>query len=376
MDARNAVSAAFLFIDDPRAANARHPLPSVLFSLLVGVICGADGFVQAAAIAQAKRQFISRFVELPSGVPTHDTMARVLGMIDPEQFAAMFATLMSPLIGRTIGDIINVDGKTLRGVVSRAAVKAASAEDQTHIVSAFSSLRGVVLAQVRSKSVANEVAAAQELLARLDLRRAVVTLDAAHTVRKTVSLICERDGDMVVSVKKNTSSLFKAIVDQFKVTLPTTVDETESGHGRIERRIYEVVPAAGKPVQFDYWPLQSFVRATRQRIHPRGRIAAPRVSYYATSLPPDAIACIAPAIRARWGIENRLHYPLDVTFDEDACRVRTNNAPENLSRMRHIAMNLIQLCKRNAGKSLPVKRLLAGMDDAFLAGILRLKEAR
>ena len=104
-------------------------------------------------------------------MPTHDTMARVLGMIDPEQFAAMFATLMSPLIGRTIGDIINVDGKTLRGVVSRAAVKAASAEDQTHIVSAFSSLRGVVLAQVRSKSVANEVAAAQELLARLDLRR-------------------------------------------------------------------------------------------------------------------------------------------------------------------------------------------------------------
>jgi len=364
---------SFALIDDPRAANASHPLVTVLFCLIVGVLCGADGFVQAEHIARLKKGFIKRHVPLRRDVPTHDTMARVLSDIDPAQFVRAFATFMEHLTGRPAKDIINIDGKTLRGVVGAAAVKRAqSAENQAHIVSAFSCLRGVVLAQLRSKQVANEVRAAQELLEMLDIRGAVVTLDAAHTKTKTLEIIDERGGDVVVAVKANAPSLHAAIDKAFNARRAKVVTTTERTHGQDEYRAYEVIRAVAVP---GFGSLRSFVRVVRENVSHSGRKqeSGPE-TYYASSLLPRHAERIAHCIRQRWSIENKLHCVLDVTFDEDRSRIRSKHAPENFSRVRHIALGLLAQVK-NPGVSFAMKRASASMDDRYLARVLRLKSS-
>jgi predicted transposase YbfD/YdcC len=368
---RKSIYASFCTIEDPRAPNRAHPLETVLFSLIVGVLCGGDGFVQAARLAALKAELIARYVPVPNGIPTHDTMARVLGVLDPEQFGRAFATFVALVTEREAKDIINIDGKTLRGAVNKRAVVNADAEDQVHMVSAFSAIRGVVLGQLRSRSVANEVVAAQELLELLEVKGAVVTFDAAHTVGKTLQLVESRGADVVVGVKSNASSLFGGVKAAFEGNPTTGVEDTETGHGRVERRKYEVVAASGKAVDKTFNTLKSFVRVTRQRIHPTGPVSEPRLSYYATSIPPENVRWIAKCVRSRWGIENSLHYVLDVAFDEDKSRVRTKNAAENLSRVRHIVLSLLHEDKSEK-VGLHTKRLIALVDDGYLACVLRL----
>lgn len=360
-------------IEDPRAPNRAHPLETVLFSLIVGVLCGGDGFVQAARLAALKKEFIGRYVPIPNGIPTHDTMARVLSVLDPAQFLRAFATFIALISEREAQDIINIDGKTLRGAVNKRAVSNSNAEDQVHLVSAFSAIRGVVLGQLRSGSVANEVAAAQELLKIVDVKGAVVTFDAAHTVGETLKLVATRGADVVVGVKSNASSLFNGVKAAFDGGVITAIEDTETGHGRVERRKYEVVAASGKAAEKTYKTLKSFVRVTRQRVHPTGPVSEPRLSYYATSISTDQAPWIAKCVRSRWGIENSLHYVLDVAFDEDKSRVRTENAAENLSRVRHLVLSLLHEDKREK-VGLNTKRLVALADDSFLTGVLRLRK--
>jgi predicted transposase YbfD/YdcC len=371
---KETIFASFCTMDDPRASNRAHPLETVLFSVIVGVLCGGDGFVQAARIAAAKEKLIRRYVPTPNGIPTHDTMARVLGILDPAQFCKAFATFISLLTGHTAEDVINIDGKTLRGAVSKKAIAAATAEDQVHMVSALSAVRGVVLAQLRSAKVANEVVAAQELIEMLDVEGAVVTMDAAHTVAKTLTLIASRGADLVVGVKANAARLFAGVEAAFQ-TSAESIEETEQGHGRIEYRKYEAVPASGISVEETFQTLRSFVRVTRQRIHPTGPISEPRLSYYASSIPPENLAKLAHCVRTRWAIENSLHYVLDVSFDEDNSRVRTKNAAENLSRIRHIVLSLLREDKTET-VGLGTKRLVAGSDERYLARVLKLPKPR
>ena len=363
----------FSLIDDPRAANSAHSLMTVLFCLIVGVVCGADGFVQAEHIARLKISFIKRYVRIRRDVPTHDTMARLLGDLDPDQFVSAFATFMERLTGHRAKDIINLDGKTLRGVVGTAALKrAGAAENQAHIVSAFSALRCIVLGQLRSKRVANEVVAAQELLQILDIRGAVITMDAAHTVYRTLEIIAERGAEVVVTVKTNAASLHKGVKDAFRRGSPNAIETTEKTHGGLERRMYEIVRASGNAVDKNFCTLKSFVRVTRENTsHSGKRRKKKSVTYYASSLPAEEVQRIADCVRARWAIENKLHYVLDVAFDEDRSRVRMKNSPENLSRVRHIALNLLSLIK--APKvSFALKRSTALADDRYLGRVLRL----
>jgi predicted transposase YbfD/YdcC len=367
----------FSIIDDPRAANAAHPLNTVLFCLIVGVVCGADGFVQAEEIARLKKPFIRKYVPLRRDtVPTHDTMARVLGDIDPEQFLNAFATFMSRLSSRPRSDIINLDGKTLRGVVGAAASKReAAVQNQAHIISAFSSLRGLVLGQVKSKQVAHETAAAQELLRIIDVKGAVVTMDAAHSNPVTLKIIADRGGDYVVAVKGNAKFLQSAIVDEFRLGGPVSdVTTSEKTHGQIEHRTYEVIPAS-KAVAKRFPTVKSFIRVEREGVsHSGNKQQGGADRLYASSLPADDSDRIAKCIRARWSIENSLHYVLDISFDEDRSRIRSKNAPENFSRVRHIALGLLGMVK-GSKRSFAVARIAAGMDDRFLARVLRVPSA-
>ena len=349
----------------------------MLFCLIVGVVCGADGFVQAEAIARMKKPFIRKYVPLRRNtVPTHDTMARVLGDIDPEQFLNAFANFMSRLGSRPRSDIINLDGKTLRGVVGAAATKREGAvQNQAHMVSAFSSLRGLVLGQVKSKHVAHETAAAQELLQILDLKGAVVTMDAAHSNPVTMKIIDDRGDDYVVAVKGNAKFLQGAIVDEFLRGGPASdVTTSERTHGQIEHRMYEVI-AASNAVAQRFPTVKSFIRVSREGVsHSGNEQQSDADRLYASSLPAEDAERIATCIRARWGIENSLHYVLDISFDEDRSRIRSKNAPENFSRVRHIALGLLGMVK-GPKLSFPVARITAGMDDRFLARVLKVPKA-
>jgi predicted transposase YbfD/YdcC len=366
---RNSISVSFItHLRDPRAPNRSHPLDAVIFCVLIGVLCGANGFVAAEVLAQNKRRFIERYVALPHGIPGHDTMARVFALLDTEQFAESFAFFVSRMTGDHVGDVINIDGKTIRGALSAMGRVENTREDQLHLVSAFSNLRGYVLGQLRSKAVANEIAAAQDLLRLLNIRGAIVTLDAAHNSFKTLAMIVERGAHFIVGVKANNGSLLKAAKKAFNGT-ESTIDETETAHGRVARRCYTIAPADDDYVRKKAPMVRSFIRTERHAIKKVGRIGKPRVTYYASSLDPFEARRAADAIRLRWGIENKLHWVLDVTFDDDGRQVRIKAASENFARMTHVALNLL---RADTTKKLSIanKRLSAASSDEYLEALI------
>lgn len=362
----------FSLIDDPRAANASHPLVDVLVCLIVAVCCGADGFVQAEEIAKQRKDFIKKYVPLRRGVPSHDTMAYVLSSIDPEEFLITFVMFMERLSGKPRRDIINLDGKSLRGVVgAKNYANPDAVKDHTHIVSAFSAVRGVVIGQMRSGKGVNEVHAAQELLQMIDVKGAVVTFDAAHTGVATLDIVAARKADAVFAVKGNSAALHADIVKAFGEGRPKKLETAEKTHGTIETRLYEFLPASGEAVESRFKTLKTFVRVTRDDVSHASR-ARQQTSetYYAATL--VNVERIAECIRKRWAIENNLHCVLDIAFDEDRSRIRKKHAAENFSRVRHIAFNLLHMKKTPRKLSVALKRIRAAMDDRFLTSLLHL----
>lgn len=359
----------FLVIDDPRATNRVHPLESVLFIVVVGVLCGGDGFVQIEAIANARRSFIEKYVALPAGIPTHDTLARVFQALDPTQFRDAFCGFIAKVTGQPKDDVIQIDGKTLRGALNRKHEQNAKAEDQVHMVSAYSKARGVVLAQLRSSAVANENQAARDLLQLLDVTKSIVTMDAAHCQASTIDLAVARGADVVVGLKNNQRKLLQAVTELCESTAPSTVVETdEKSRGRHEVRKYAVFDARPATTGGKFAALRSAARVTRTTTHADGTTTTSSSFYMSTLQDPTVLA---RSIRDRWGIENSLHYCLDVAFDEDGCRVRVGNAAENLSRVRHLALSLLKLAG-GASVGLATRRILAAADDEYLRGVLRL----
>jgi len=361
--------APFLVVEDPRAPNRVHPFESILFVVIVGTLCGADGFVEIEQFAKVRRRFIEKYVPLPAGVPTHDTLGRVFQAIDPKQFRKAFATYIAGLTGTPVDDVIAIDGKTLRGAIDRKAEQNAKANDQVHMVSAYSKNRGVVLAQLRSAAVANENQAARDLLEVLDVNGAVVTMDAAHCQVATVNLAVARGAEVVVGLKKNQKHLFNAAEALCDQGCPDAVVETEEvSRGRHEVRRYEMHSATSTTADGPFAALHSFTKVLRTTKLATGKTTV-TTSYYASSLKPGYR--LASCIRARWCIENSLHYCLDVAFDEDGCRVRTANAAENLSRVRHLALSLMKLAG-GTSVGLGARRFMAMGDDDYLARILSL----
>ena len=363
---------SFSIVDDPRAANAKYPISELLLCLIVGVVCGADGLVSAAKIAKMRRKFIARVVPLKHGVPSHDTMGDVLAAIDPDQFLVAFATFMEQLTGKPRKDIINLDGKSLKGVVgARRTTDPEAVLEQAHMVNAFSAIRRIVVGQLRSMNVANEVNAAQELLQVLDIKGATITLDAAHTNHKTLEIIAERGADAVVTVKANTRGLFRDIENAFRDGKPVVKTTRERSHGTTETRTYEIVSARGDWLKNGFKTLKAFVRVSRDNVsHAAKQQREAAETYYAATF--DDVDRLAECIRARWAIENSLHWVLDVTFNEDRSRIRTKNAAENFSRIRHLAFGLLSL-KKKPQLSFALKRFQSAMDDRYLAGVLRVK---
>ena len=338
---------------------------------MCAIVSGADNWVDIERWATAKREWLETLIDLPNGVPSHDTFGRLFAALDPEEFQTMFVAWTEGLAEPMAGRVVAVDGKTLRRSFDRASERAA-----IHMVSAWSANQGICLGQLKTAEKSNEITAIPLLLRRLKLAGAVVTIDAMGCQKKITAAIREGGADYVIAVKDNQPTLYRSIKDWFDASVALPADEsplvsfttTESGHGRDEQRTAWVgsVPE-GLPNQEKWVGLRSLgcVESVRTL---NGKTSVYH-RFFISSLAPDDAKDLLRCVREHWSIENSLHWVLDMSFREDEGRARVGNAAENLSRLRHFALNLI---KTEPTRKIGVRgsRLRAGWDNDYLLQIV------
>ena len=364
----------FSNLDDPRRDQGkRHQLLDIIAMTICAVIGGAEGWSDVELFVQCKYEWFQRFLGLPHGVPCADTFGRVFARIDAEQFRDCFMDWVSSVNRLTQGQVIALDGKTLRRSHDRN-----SGKEAIHMVSAWASENSLVLGQTKVDEKSNEITAIPELLKLLDLSGCIVTIDAMGCQKKIARQIVGQEADYVLAVKENQGRLLEDVEDLFSCGQRAGFEDMkhdfcqtlDKGHGRIEtRRCWTI----DDPEQLSYietgryWPgLRSIGMVTAERR--RGNQVSVESRYYISSLESDA-GRLLQATRSHWGIENRLHWVLALSFREDESRVRTGNASENLAIIRHMALNLLRK-DRTSKVSIKARRKLAGWDNDYLLSIL------
>lgn len=359
-------------LEDPRVKRQpEHLLLDIVAVAILAVLSGANDMVAVETYGKAKQAWLETFLALPNGIPSHDTFSRVIGLLNPQHLHECFMGWVNQLTEQLEINVISIDGKTARGSYDReTSLKA------LHTVSAWASEHHLVLAQCRVESKSNEITAIPALLSLLDIKGAIITLDAMGTQRDIAAQIIEQEGDYILALKGNQGTLHqrvKAFFQQAEATQWSDIefsysDRTEAGHHRVEHRQVWAVPITQVPhlPQVHKWRgLTTLVMVKRER-----RLwnkTTFEVCFYITSLGADA-TLLAQAIRAHWGIENSLHWVLDVTFKEDQSRIRMGHGPENMGLLRRLSLNLL---KREPSKqSLTQKRYRAAMDNDFLISVL------
>jgi len=364
----------FAILPDPRIARHRwHKLSDILVIAVCAVLCGAESFPAIEDFGHEREEWLSQFLELPEGIPSHDTFNRVFRLLDPVQFQACFVSWMQAVVAATAGEVVAIDGKALRRSFAQGTAKRA-----IHMVSAWATANGVVLGQRKVDAKSNEITAIPELLDLLALKGCIVTIDAMGCQRAIAQKIVEQGADYVLALKGNQPTL-EQVVEGFLVPGPEAeahrtasayAEQTEQGHGRVETRCAWISAELNAELTTLAWPgLRSIgmVEATRTL----GGETTVEQRFYLTSLKPDAQQ-FARAVRNHWGIENKLHWTLDVTFREDQSRLRTGHGPENFAVLRHIALNLLR--QEPTPKSLPRKRLTCALNSDYLLKVLLGKE--
>jgi predicted transposase YbfD/YdcC len=358
-----ALTTVFADLPDPRieTANKLHPLTDILVIATCAVIAGADGWEEVAEYGRTKETFFRRFLELPNGVPSHDTFERVFAKLDPDAFADRFGRWMAQLCESTGLVHVAVDGKSAR----RAAKDTFTG--CLHLVSAWAVQNRLILGQRSVPEGGHEITTVPDLLAALDLHGAVVTLDAAGCQKATVEQIRQQGGDYVVCVKGNQKGLHDAIAGVFELAGDAEfagcdmASEVGEAHGRAEERYVTVVQDPdGLPKGWTDVGAVALVCRERQV---KGQRNASTARYYITSLRVGATE-LAGYIRNHWGIENGLHWVLDVSFREDDSRTRAGHAAANLGLLRRVAVSLLKRTKTKG--SIKTRRMKAGWDDNYL----------
>ena len=364
----------FRLLPDPRAANVRHRLIDILLIALCAMICDADGWDDLEDFAKAKASWFATFLDLRHGVPCADTFRRVISRLDPDALERCFMSWMSAVVGRSKGRLVAIDGKSLRRSFEQGWDKSGMA----HMVSAFAAHNGQTLAQLKTDGKGKELEGIKQLLGLIDLRDATVTIDAIGCRKAPAKQITDAGGDYILAVKENQKTLHQKVRNEmddlirtrFKGTWHDRDETTDAGHGRIEtRRVWVTDQLDWLKVAGDWPGLKSVVcvQADREVI---GRGCGVQRRYYISSLDADA-AALGRAIRGHWGIENGLHHVLDVSFHEDDSRIRRGHGPENVSRLRRIALNLLKGADRHTTrKSIKGRRKIAGWDHQFLLNLI------
>lgn len=361
----------FSKLEDPRIVNhnSRHKFFDIIVMGFIAVLCGCDDWVEVAEFCEARKKLFKELLELPNGVPSHDTFGRVFSIIDAAHFEEVFAQWMHEIFNKTKGEIIALDGKTIR------AARAKGNKKGIHMVSAWACQNKLTLASVKVEDKTNEITAIKKILKMLDISRCTVTIDAIGCQKEIAAAIVARGGNYVLCVKNNQKEVRSAIETAFKIVeqrpykeYTDTGEVKEKSHGRIETRRYLSLPLTYTPYLKDDWAgIQSITKVIRTRtIH--GEETTVGVWYY-ISTHSNLSDKIAEAIRSHWNIENNLHWQLDISFHEDQSRARVKNAAECFSLLRKISMAYLKKdLKSKVG--IKCKRKMACWSDQYLFDIL------
>ena len=352
-------------IVDPRIERKKlHLLSDIILLTLIAVICGYESWESIEDFGKSKHQFLKNYLELPNGIPSHDTIERLFKRINSKEFESSFMAWVDSLRTKIEGDFLHVDGKTLRGSKNEGNGKFA-----IHLVSAWSSKNRLVLGQVKTQSKCNELAAVKELLTLLDIKGTVITADAMSCQKEIVTQICKAEADYIIAIKDNQKTLKDSIAYEFNTQKNIAKSETlEKGHGRIETRICEVINHLAEVENKQEWTnLESAVRVTS--IREINGIATTEQRFYISSLK-QTPEYFNDGIRKHWAIENNLHWVLDVQFNEDKSRKRIDNAPENMAIVRRLALTKIsQAPLKRYG--IEYRRRFASLDEMYLEKVLQ-----
>lgn len=369
----NSIHQAFKDLEDPRANNRIHPLINIVFIALVAVIAGANDFTEIEAFAHAKQAFLNRFLDLNEGIPTHDTFARMFARLNPSSWqTCLLDWIRVRLQGRLNSDHIAIDGKVLRG----------SNSDDTKavcLVNAWSTRLGLCLTQTTVSQKSNEITALPHVIETLDLfdlTGSTITIDAIGAQREVARLLTEKQATYLLALKDNQLKLAEDVRWLFEdaqnrnfENIPYDFHATEEvAHGRVEVRQCWVLSDLSY-LEPHKWPGLERVVLIKSLRTVKG-VTSRESRYYLSSVTDGAVATLA-TVRAHWGVENSLHWELDVVFAEDAHRVQTDHGAANLGGLRRFALNLLR-CTPSPRKNMSLKnrRACAGWDDSFLEEVL------
>ncbi|MGA7830370.1 MAG: ISAs1 family transposase [Terracidiphilus sp.] len=355
----------FAELTDPRVERTRrHHLADILFIAIAAILCGAGSWDEMERFGKAKKPWLKSFLLLPHGIPSHDTFNRLFQSLAPEELESSFIDWVSSIAQRTQGEVVAIDGKSLRGT------RSTDGKSIVHMVSAWAGANNLVLGQCKVDAKSNEITAIPELLRVLELTGATVTIDAIGCQKQIASQIVQQKGDYLLAVKENQPTLLADIRDSFQMLTADSVDEQiDCGHGRVETRRCSVLGDLTLLDNSGRWDsLRSIVRLEATRFHKATGKEEHETRYYISSIEPDA-ARINTAIRQHWGIENKLHWVLDVAFGEDLSRKRAGNAAQNFSLINRIALNLLRQDK-SSRLGIHGKRLAAAWDHDYLLKLL------
>lgn len=354
-------------ITDPRQMKKiTHPLENIIMITICAVICGANTWEEISDFGKAKKEWLKKFLILPDNkIPSSDTIARLFHIIKVKEFESFFLSWINSIIPESEQDYVAIDGKTLRRSFDKNSEKPA-----IHIVSAWSSNNNCVLGQVKTEEKSNEITAIPELLKVLEVENSIVTIDAMGTQKKIATTIIESNADYILAVKGNHPKLESEIIDYFdNIHLESLehLEDRNTGHGRMEVRKYYISSDIDFLSSKDQWAKLHTIGMSESLRYVDGKTSIQK-KYYISSIQVD-VALFAEGTRKHWGIENSLHWCLDVGFREDECRIRKGFAAENMAVVRHIALNLLKN-EKNSKKGIARKRFNAALNNNYLEKIL------
>ena len=361
----------FSIIKDPRLERKKlHNLLDILVITLCAVICGADSWEDIEDFCVAKFDWFKTFLELPNGIPSHDTLGRVFALLDPDQFEKCFIDWMSSCVELSAGTIVPIDGKRLRSSSGRHSPN----KKAIHLVSAFSAENGLVLGQRKIDDKSNEITAIPKLLETLYLKGCIVTIDAMGCQKEIAEKIISQDADYVLSLKGNQGTLhddvklyLDSIMDKQLKNVPHQTFETvEKGHGRVEERNYLITESIDWLPNKELWKNLKSIGVVESKRHV-GKETSIERRYFIASISADT-KIFSKAVREHLSIENNLHWALDVSFADDKAKTYAGNSAENLGIVRRIAYNLVKQDDKKA--NIKRKRLVAGWDNDYLMHLL------
>jgi len=360
----------FADLTDPRRREPVYPLINVVVIAVCAVLCGADDFVAIARFGRTKRQWLAKFLDLSAGIPSHDRFNAIFAALSPAEFEKCLLSWITALHAITGGQLIAIDGKTLRRSFDAASSKAA-----IHMVSAWATANHITLGQVVVDAKSNEITAIPKLLQLLEISGALVTIDALGCQTEIAQAIVAAQGDYCLAVKGNQPTLHNGIIEHFRQHLEDDFADTPvrrhksqgQGHGREETRLYFICPAPDALPDRQRWAgLKAIGMAINITL--RGGKECLEARYYILSKY-VAASRFAEAVRGHWGIENQLHWQLDVTFQEDLCRLRQGHADANFSILRRLALSMLKN-EPSLKVGIKNKRLNAAWDDSYLEKVL------